>query len=166
MCRHCERQTHQLSRIVGKAWDMHVTVVLETTLEENLAMIRDTVRYFKELGREVMLDAEHFFDGYKASPGYAVRCLRAAVNAGVDVLVLCDTNGGSLPWEVERITRQCTLEFPDTRVAIHAHNVSLISSAILFALREQVRTFPPCALLVSLIHLTQCFSIPFNYTNK
>lgn len=108
--------------LVGKTWDMQVSIVLETSLDENVAMIRDTVSYFKQLGREVMLDAEHFFDGYRASPDYAIRCLRAAVKAGVDVLVLCDTNGGSLPWEVERVTRAVALEFPDARVGIHCHN--------------------------------------------
>lgn len=107
--------------LVGKAWDMQVSVVLETSLEANLSMISDTVRYFKERGREVMLDAEHFYDGYRANPAYAMDCLRAAVDAGVDVLVLCDTNGGSLPWQISEITQKVVSQF-DVRVGIHCHN--------------------------------------------
>jgi 2-isopropylmalate synthase len=108
--------------LVGKAWDMQVQVVLETTLDENIAMIADTVAYFKALGKEVMLDAEHFYDGYKSCPSYAMDTLRAAVKAGVDVLVLCDTNGGCLPWEIETLTAKVVAEFPATRVGIHCHN--------------------------------------------
>ncbi|PXF41459.1 (R)-citramalate synthase [Gracilariopsis chorda] len=108
--------------LVGKAWDHQVSVVLEATLDENLAMISDTVAFFKRKGREVMLDAEHFYDGYKASPAYALSCLHAAVKAGVDVLVLCDTNGGTLPWEIDEITRVVVAEFPTVRIGIHCHN--------------------------------------------
>lgn len=108
--------------LVGKAWDMQVSVVLEASLQENLDMIADTVAYFKQRDREVMLDAEHFFDGYKHAPKYAMACLKAAVDAGVDVLVLCDTNGGSVPWEVEQITAEVVSNFPGARVGIHCHN--------------------------------------------
>lgn len=108
--------------LVGKAWDMQVSVVLEASLQENLDMIRESVEYFKRLGREVMLDAEHFFDGYKAAPEYAFACLQAAVEGGVDVLVLCDTNGGSVPWEIQDITATVVQRFPQTRVGIHCHN--------------------------------------------
>lgn len=108
--------------LVGKAWDMQVSVVLETSLQENLDMIRESVEYFKTLGREVMLDAEHFFDGYKAAPEYALSCLQAAVDGGVDVLVLCDTNGGCVPWEIQDITAVVAQRFPQTRVGIHCHN--------------------------------------------
>ncbi|EKX53307.1 hypothetical protein GUITHDRAFT_64472 [Guillardia theta CCMP2712] len=108
--------------LVGKSWDLHVDQVLETSREENLAMIFDTVSYLKSLGREVMLDAEHFFDGYSANPEYAMSCLDAAVNAGVDWLVLCDTNGGSLPWDIEELTREVVTRFPTTNVGIHCHN--------------------------------------------
>lgn len=83
--------------LVGKSWTLHVEKVLETTLEENLAMIADSVAYFKSLGKEVVYDAEHFFDGYRANPAYALATLEAAARAGADCLVLCDTNGGSLP---------------------------------------------------------------------
>lgn len=108
--------------LVGKAWDMQVTVVLEASLQENLDMIFESVLYFKQIGREVMLDAEHFFDGYKNNPEYAMSCLKAAVDGGVDVLVLCDTNGGCVPWEVERITATVANSFPGTRIGIHCHN--------------------------------------------
>lgn len=108
--------------LVGKAWDMQVRVVLEASLEENLAMISESVAYFHSHGREVMLDAEHFYDGYKASPVYAMQCLKAAVDAGVDVLVLCDTNGGSVPWEIEQITAAVVEAFPSVRVGVHCHN--------------------------------------------
>lgn len=86
--------------LVAKAWDAQVERVLEAPLDENLAMIRDTVLFFKERGREVMLDAEHFFDGFCANQEYALACVRVAAEAGVDVIVLCDTNGGSMPWQV------------------------------------------------------------------
>src|SRR6516225_9082210 len=83
--------------IVGKTWDLHVRQVLGTTLDENLRMIADSVAYCKAQGREVLYDAEHFFDGYKANPDYALKTLRAAEAAGASVVILCDTNGGGLP---------------------------------------------------------------------
>ncbi len=89
--------------LVGKSWDLHVREVIETTAEENRAMIGDSVAYLKDLGREVVYDAEHFFDGWKADPDHALGTLLAAEKAGADFLVLCDTNGGSLPWEIEEI---------------------------------------------------------------
>lgn len=107
--------------IVGKSWIFHVREVLRTTPEENLAMIGDTVRFLKRHGREVVYDAEHFFDGYKADTAYALRTLAAAAEAGADWLVLCDTNGGSLPREVTEITRGVATAFP-SRVGIHTHN--------------------------------------------
>jgi len=87
--------------VVGKSWDLHVHHILATTLEENLAMIAESVRYFRDHGRQVFYDAEHFFDGYKANPDYALATVRAAYEAGADCVVLCDTNGGAMPWEVE-----------------------------------------------------------------
>jgi 2-isopropylmalate synthase len=107
--------------LVGKGWDLHVTAVLETTHEENLAMIGKSVAYFKAHGREVIYDAEHFFDGYKANPAYALETLRAAANAGADVLVLCETNGGALPWEVGEIVEMVAAQF-DTPIGIHTHD--------------------------------------------
>ncbi|MBX3051561.1 MAG: citramalate synthase [Caldilineaceae bacterium] len=86
--------------IFGKSWEMQVTEVLRTTLDENLRMIRESVAYVKSQGREVVYDAEHFFDGYKANPEYALSTLKAAVIGGADAVVLCDTNGGCLPWEI------------------------------------------------------------------
>src|SRR5437870_7511038 len=86
--------------IVGKTWDLHVREVLGTTLEENLRMISDSVAHCKAAGREVFYDAEHFFDGYRHNPEYALQTLAAAEAAGASVVILCDTNGGTLPEEV------------------------------------------------------------------
>ena len=107
---------------VGKSWDFQVTEALRLPLEENLAMISDTTRFFKENGKEVIYDAEHFFDGYKRNPDYTSACVRSAVEAGIDVVALCDTNGGTLPDEIERIVTEVQERFPKTRFAIHTHN--------------------------------------------
>lgn len=125
--------------LVGKSWTLHVEKVLETTLAENLAMIAESVVYFKTLGKEVVYDAEHFFDGYQANPDYALATLRAAVRAGADCLVLCDTNGGSLPDRVARIVREVRekLELsesisPDNNtplLGIHTHNDGALAVA-------------------------------------
>jgi len=107
--------------IFGKSWDFHVTDVIRTTLEENLNMIRETVAFFKKKKKEVIFDAEHFYDGYKSNPDYAMKALQAAVEGGADCLVLCDTNGGSFPGEVYEITKKVTETFK-TRIGIHTHN--------------------------------------------
>ena len=107
---------------VGKTWDYHVRVALETTEEENLASIRDSVRAAKAKGREVLFDCEHFFDGYKANPAYALACAKAAYNEGARWVVLCDTNGGTLPHEVEKIVGEVCQQIPGEHVGIHAHN--------------------------------------------
>src|SRR5712671_222956 len=107
---------------VAKSWDYHVRVALETTQEENLASIRDSVRAAKAKGREVLLDCEHFFDGYKANPKYAIACAKAAHEAGARWVVLCDTNGGTLPHEVEAIVGVVCKVIPGDHVGIHAHN--------------------------------------------
>jgi 2-isopropylmalate synthase len=107
---------------VAKAWDYHVRVALETTEEENLASIRDSVRAAKAKGREVLLDCEHFFDGYKANPVYALACAKAAYDEGARWVVLCDTNGGTLPHEVETIVGEVCKAIPGDHVGIHAHN--------------------------------------------
>src|SRR6188474_3986771 len=107
---------------VAKSWDYHVKVALETTEEENLASIRDSVRAAKAKGREVLLDCEHFFDGYKANPKYALACAKAAYDEGARWVVLCDTNGGTLPDEVEKIVGEVVKEIPGDHVGIHAHN--------------------------------------------
>ena len=107
--------------IVGKAHDRHVTSILETTLEENLAMIGDSVRYLKGHGLTVFFDAEHFFDGFTSDRDYALRCLRAAAQAGADCVVLCDTNGGTLTPRVVEVVRTAVVE-AGCPVGIHAHN--------------------------------------------
>lgn len=107
--------------IFGKTWDLHVTEVLCTTLEENLNMVRDTIAYFKSKGKEVVFDAEHFFDGYKANKEYALKVLKAASAGGADVVVLCDTNGGTMVSEVEEAVT-ASLEVVDVCLGIHCHN--------------------------------------------
>jgi 2-isopropylmalate synthase len=107
---------------VAKSWDYHVRVALQTTEEENLASIRESVRAAKASGREVMLDCEHFFDGFKANPDYALACAKAAYDEGARWVVLCDTNGGTLPHEVEAIVETVCRTIPGDHVGIHAHN--------------------------------------------
>jgi 2-isopropylmalate synthase len=107
---------------VAKSWDYHVHVALETTEEENLASIRDSVNAAKAKGREVLLDCEHFFDGYKANPKYALACSKVAYDAGARWVVLCDTNGGTLPHEIEDIVAAVCKAIPGDHVGIHAHN--------------------------------------------
>jgi 2-isopropylmalate synthase len=107
---------------VAKTWDYHVRVALQTTEEENLDGIRQSVAAAKAAGREVLLDCEHFFDGYKANPAYALACARAAYDAGARWVVLCDTNGGTLPEEVEAIVAAVARVIPGDHLGIHAHN--------------------------------------------
>jgi 2-isopropylmalate synthase len=107
---------------VAKAWDYHVHVALEISLEDNLAGIAESVAAALERGREVMVDCEHFFDGYKANPDYALACASAAHEAGARWVVLCDTNGGTLPDEVERIVGEVARVVPGARLGIHAHD--------------------------------------------
>ncbi len=108
--------------IFGKSWMLHVTHILKATPEENLGMISDTILFFKEHGKEVIFDAEHFFDGFKEDSDYAFAVLKSAVTAGADVLCLCDTNGGTTPMDIYRITRNVTGRFPHLRVGIHCHD--------------------------------------------
>jgi 2-isopropylmalate synthase len=107
---------------VAKAWDYHVRVALETTEDEMLASIRDSVRSAIAKGREALLDCEHFFDGYKANPAYALASAKAAYDEGARWVVLCDTNGGTLPHEVEKIVGEVCKIIPGDHVGIHAHN--------------------------------------------
>jgi 2-isopropylmalate synthase len=107
---------------VAKSWDYHVHVALGCTLEENLAALADSVRAARARGRAVAVDCEHFFDGYKANPAYALDCARTAHEAGARWVVLCDTNGGTLPDEVERIVTAVAAEVPGTHLGIHAHD--------------------------------------------
>ncbi len=115
--------------LVGKSWSLHVTDVLRATPEENLRIIRESVAYLKAQGKEVVYDAEHFFDGYKDNAVYALDTLRAAVAGGADVLVLCDTNGGALPWEVAEIVGEVKEHFPDVALGIHTHNDGGVADA-------------------------------------
>ena len=108
--------------LVGKSWDFQVEKVLEVTQEENLDAIRESMAEAARRGREPMFDAEHFFDGYKSNPAYAVSCLKAALDGGARWVVLCDTNGGTLPHEVERIVSEVVRHVPGDRLGIHAHN--------------------------------------------
>jgi 2-isopropylmalate synthase len=107
--------------IVGKAWDLHVTGALNARLDENLDMVRDSVAHLKAAGRTVFFDAEHFFDGYAANPDYAIDVCAAAADAGADCVVLCDTNGGTLPQDVARIVREVAGRIA-APLGIHAHN--------------------------------------------
>ena len=109
--------------IVGKSWDYHVTEALQTTLDEGVAMVAESVEFLKRAGLRVFFDAEHFFDGYKRNPEYALRVLEAAATSGADCLVLCDTNGGSLPHEVQHITGEVHAYFgADQALGIHTQN--------------------------------------------
>ncbi len=107
---------------VAKAWDYQVHVALGCTLDENLEGITDSIRHVIARGREAILDCEHFFDGYKANPDYALACARAAYEAGARWVVLCDTNGGTLPQEIETIVQAVTQHIPGAHLGIHAHN--------------------------------------------
>jgi 2-isopropylmalate synthase len=122
--------------IVGKTWDMHVRDILGTDLEENLRMIADSVATCKAAGREVFYDAEHFFDGYKANPEYALRTLQAAETAGATCVILCDTNGGTMPEQVAERTR-AVRQAVKCDVGIHTHNdCELAVANTLAAVRE------------------------------
>lgn len=108
--------------MVGKAWDFHVKAALEITQEENLRMIGESVAHAKTRVEEVLFDAEHFFDGYKANPDFALACVHAAYEAGARWVVLCDTNGGTLPHEIEAIVARVTQDVPGSHLGIHCHN--------------------------------------------
>ncbi len=117
--------------IFGKSWDLHVTAGLKTSLEENLAMIRDTIEYLRSQQRKVIYDAEHWFDGYKHNRNYALETLKTALDAGAEWLVLCDTNGGTLPQEISQIVRDVFKALPELatstsspKLGIHTHNDS------------------------------------------
>ncbi len=107
--------------VVGKTWDFHVTSVLETSLDENLEMIGDSIHFLASRGLTVFFDAEHFFDGFKLNSGYALKCARRAEESGAACVVLCDTNGGSLPFEVEKVVKKVA-GIVRAPLGIHAHN--------------------------------------------
>lgn len=108
--------------IVGKSWDFQVSDALRIPLEENLSMISDSVRHLKAHKEEIIFDAEHFFDGYKNNPDYTLRCLKAAHDEGARWIVLCDTNGGTLPDEIEHIVKAVSKDIPISSLGIHTHN--------------------------------------------
>ena len=115
--------------LFGKSWQLHVERVLGTTLGENLRMIGDSIRYLRAAGRRVIYDAEHFFDGFAANPDYALETLRAALVAGAECLVLCDTNGGTLPGRLAAAVSRVRATFPGVPLGIHAHNDSGLAVA-------------------------------------
>ena len=108
--------------VVGKTWDFHVKIALGIKNEENLENIKDTAKHFVKNKKEFLFDAEHFFDGYKSNPNYALDCLKQAYDSGARWLVLCDTNGGTLPDEISRIVSEVTKIIPGKNLGIHAHN--------------------------------------------
>lgn len=111
-----------VSTIVGKTWDLHLQKVTKVSREENLRMIGESVDFLRREGKDVFYDAEHFFDAYREHPDYALDCLRAAHASGASWLVLCDTNGATLPMDVQRISGDVVAALPDARVGIHTHN--------------------------------------------
>ena len=115
----CKTRT---ATLVGKTWDMHVTEVLGCSLDENLTICAESVEYLKKHGVETIFDAEHFFDGYKENPEYAMKVLAAAASAGADAIVLCETNGGCLPEQVYEITKAVCEQYGNIIVGIHTHN--------------------------------------------
>jgi 2-isopropylmalate synthase len=119
--------------LVGKTWLLHVNEILRTTPEENLAMIEDSIRYLTAQGREVIYDAEHFFDGYIDNPDYALRTLEAAARGGASNLSLCETNGGKLVPEVWRIASEVVKRFGGDKVGVHCHNDSGVGVAVSLA---------------------------------
>jgi 2-isopropylmalate synthase len=112
----------QTLTIFGKSWDLHVTEILGVSREENLDMIAESIRYITARGKEVVFDAEHFFDGYTANPDYSLSTIQAALSGGAESIVLCDTNGGSMVGEVHRIVTEVRKAFPGISFGIHAHN--------------------------------------------
>lgn len=122
--------------IFGKTWTLHVTDVLQTTLEDNLRIIEQSVAYLRANGKYVIYDAEHFFDGYKADSDYAVETLKASIRGGAETVVLCDTNGGTMPWEVEKIIREVKSVITHP-FGIHTHNDGECAAVnALMAIRE------------------------------
>jgi len=115
--------------LVGKAWDLHVEIALKTSLKKNLEIIKESLRFFKSLNKEITLDAEHFFDGFKKNPNYAKEIIKNALQAGADYICLCDTNGGSTLEEIDQITQKVVNFFPEANFGIHTHNDSGLAVA-------------------------------------
>lgn len=130
----------QAVAIFGKSWDLHVHEILKIDLEENLRMVGDSIKYLKDMGKEVLFDAEHFFDGYKNNPGYADKVIQTALAAGADMIILCDTNGGSMPHEISAIIKKVSSHIPLGITGIHAHNdCGLAVANSIAAVREGVK---------------------------
>ena len=132
--------------IFGKAWDLHAEKILRITKEENLEIVYNTVKFFKDRGKEVIFDAEHYFDGAIANEAYALQVLRTAYDAGADSLCLCDTNGGTLPEAIRDMTATAVRLFPDRTIGIHCHNdtgcaVASSISAVLVGAAQVQGTF-------------------------
>lgn len=108
--------------IYGKAWDFQVKEILKTSLEENLEMVKSSIKYLKLNGKKVFFDAEHFFDGYKENPEYAIKVISTAINSGAERIILCDTNGGTLTNEIYEIVKNIVKKFKNTKFGIHCHN--------------------------------------------
>ncbi|HPJ21114.1 MAG TPA: citramalate synthase [Clostridia bacterium] len=119
--RHIVESGVKTAAVFGKSWDFHVTDILKTTLDENLEMIRDSISFLVKKGFDVIFDAEHFFDGYKANPDYAMKTLEAAVESGAFSICLCDTRGGTFPTETYDMTKAVVEKF-DVEIGIHCHN--------------------------------------------
>jgi 2-isopropylmalate synthase len=126
--------------IFGKSWDLHVHEILKIDLEENLRMISDSIQYLKAMGKEVLFDAEHFFDGYKNNPRYAAKVIKTALAAGAEMIVLCDTNGGSMPHEISSIVNKVSSYIPLNMAGIHTHNdCGLAAANAIAAVQEGIR---------------------------
>lgn len=108
--------------IFGKSWDLHVKEVLRISLDDNLKIIRESVNFLKQKGRKVFYDAEHFFDGYKANPSYALKTLQAAIDGGAQLIIFCDTNGGTLPSQIQRVAGKIKKDLSLTEFGMHCHN--------------------------------------------
>lgn len=115
--------------IFGKTWSFHVTHALNTTLDENLNMIKESIEYLKSKGKTVFFDAEHFFDGYKNDKEYAIKAIKTAYEAGAERIILCDTNGGCINTEIFNITKEVKLNLPDAQIGLHMHNDSDLAVA-------------------------------------
>lgn len=108
--------------IFGKTWDLHVKDVLKILPEDNIRLISESVKFLRKKNKRVFYDAEHFFDGYKANPAYALQSIKAAIDAGAELIIFCDTNGGTLPWEVQRIAAEVRAKLPLDAFGVHCHN--------------------------------------------
>ena len=108
--------------LVAKTWDFHVDLALGISLEENIDAIKDSITSVRSGGKEAMIDCEHFFDGFKSNPSFSYQCIQTSIDAGAEWVILCDTNGGTLPNEIYKIVSEVTKRFPGNKIGIHCHN--------------------------------------------